>query len=138
MKYTKVFVNGTFDVLHYGHFKLLEAAAELGDKLYVAIDTDERIKEKKGEHRPFHNIMERKEMLESIMFVDKVFTFGSDEELITLIRATNPDVYVIGSDYKNKPIVGSEYLRNIVFIPRMEKFSTTKIMNYELQTTTRI
>lgn len=138
MKYTKVFVNGTFDVLHYGHFKLLEAAAELGDKLYVAIDTDERIKEKKGEHRPFHNIMERKEMLESITFVDKVFTFGSDEELITLIRATNPDVYVIGSDYKNKPIVGSEYLRNIVFIPRMEKFSTTKIMNYELQTTTRI
>lgn len=138
MKYTKVFVNGTFDVLHYGHFKLLEAAAELGDKLYVAIDTDERIKEKKGEHRPFHNIMERKEMLESITFVDKVFTFGSDEDLITLIRATNPDVYVIGSDYKNKPIVGSEYLRNIVFIPRMEKFSTTKIMNYELQTTTRI
>jgi rfaE bifunctional protein nucleotidyltransferase chain/domain len=131
MKYTKVFVNGTFDVLHYGHFKLLEAAAELGDKLYVAIDTDERIKEKKGDNRPFHNIMERKEMLESIVFVDKVFTFGSDEELITLIRAINPDVYVIGSDYRGKPIIGEKYLRNIVFIPRMEKFSTTKIMNYE-------
>jgi rfaE bifunctional protein nucleotidyltransferase chain/domain len=131
MKYTKVFVNGTFDVLHYGHFKLLEAAAELGDKLYVAIDTDERIKEKKGDNRPFHNIMERKEMLESIVFVDKVFTFGSDEELITLIRAVNPDVYVIGSDYRGKPIIGEKYLRNIVFIPRMEKFSTTKIMNYE-------
>jgi len=131
MKYTKIFVNGTFDVLHYGHFKLLEAAAQLGDKLYVAIDTDERIKEKKGEHRPFHNIMERKEMLESIVFVDKVFTFDSDEELTTLIKAINPDIYVIGSDYKNKPIVGREYLRNIVFIPRIEKFSTTKIMSYE-------
>jgi len=132
MKLTKVFVNGTFDVLHYGHFRLLEAAAELGDKLYVAIDTDERIKEKKGEHRPFHNIMERKEMLESIKWVDNVFAFSSDNELITLIRAIDPDVYVIGSDYKNKPIVGSEYIRNIVFIPRIEKFSTTKIMNYEL------
>ena len=131
MKYTKVFINGTFDVLHYGHFKLLEAAAQLGDKLYVAIDTDERIKEKKGEHRPFHNIMERKEMLESIVFVDKVFTFDSDEELTTLIKAIDPDIYVIGSDYKNKPIVGREYLRNIVFIPRIEKFSTTKIMSYE-------
>lgn len=138
MKLTKVFVNGTFDVLHYGHFRLLEAAAELGDKLYVAIDTDERIKEKKGEHRPFHNIMERKEMLESIKWVDNVFAFSSDSELITLIRAIDPDVYVIGSDYKDKPIVGSEYLRNIVFIPRIEKFSTTKIMNYELQTTTSI
>ena len=131
MKPIKVFVNGTFDVLHYGHFKLLEAAAQLGDKLYVAIDTDERIKEKKGEHRPFHNIMERKEMLESIVFVDKVFTFDSDEELTTLIKAIDPDIYVIGSDYKNKPIVGREYLRNIVFIPRIEKFSTTKIMSYE-------
>ena len=138
MKHTKVFVNGTFDVLHYGHFKLLEAAFELGNKLYVAIDTDERIKEKKGENRPFHNILERKEMLESIKWVDSVFTFGSDEELITLIRAIDPDVYVIGSDYKNKPIVGSKYIRNIVFIPRLEKFSTTKIMNYELQTTSRI
>jgi D-beta-D-heptose 7-phosphate kinase/D-beta-D-heptose 1-phosphate adenosyltransferase len=134
MKSTRVFVNGTFDVLHYGHFRLLEAAAELGNKLYVAIDTDERIKEKKGEHRPFHNIMERKEMLESIKWVDNVFAFGSDNELITLIRAIDPDIYVIGSDYKNKPIVGSEYLRNIVFIPRIEKFSTTKIMNYEATT----
>jgi len=51
--------------------------------------------------------------------------------LITLIRAINPDVYVIGSDYRGKPIIGEKYLRNIVFIPRMEKFSTTKIMNYE-------
>lgn len=131
MKHTKVFVNGTFDVLHYGHFKLLETASQLGDKLYVAIDTDERIKEKKGENRPFHNLIERKEMLESIKYVSKVFSFDSDEDLITLIRAINPDVYVIGSDYKGKPIVGEKYLRNIVFIPRMEKFSTTKIMSYE-------
>jgi len=138
MKSTKVFVNGTFDVLHYGHFKLLEAASQLGDMLYVAIDTDERVKEKKGENRPFHSVIERKEMLESLKYVDRVFSFDSDEELITLIRAINPDTYVIGSDYKNKPIVGQEYLRNIVFIPRMEKFSTTKIMNYELQTTTSI
>ncbi len=131
MKHTKVFVNGTFDVLHYGHFKLLETASQLGDKLYVAIDTDERIKEKKGENRPFHNLIERKEMLESIKYVSKVFSFDSDEDLITLIRAINPDVYVIGSDYKGKPIVGEKYLRNIVFIPRIEKFSTTKIMSYE-------
>ena len=70
-------------------------------------------------------------MLESIKYVNKVFSFDSDEDLITLIRAINPDVYVIGSDYKGKPIVGEKYLRNIVFIPRMEKFSTTKIMSYE-------
>ena len=98
-------------------------------KIFKAII--EAIKEKKGENRPFHSLIERKEMLESIKWVDSVFKFDSDEELITLIRAINPDVYVIGSDYKDKPIVGMEYLRNIVFIPRIEKFSTTKIMSYE-------
>ena len=44
----KVFVNGTFDVLHRGHLKLLNYAKSLGDFLYVAIDTDDRVKEKKG------------------------------------------------------------------------------------------
>ena len=130
MKYTKVFVNGTFDVLHYGHFKLLEAAAQLGDKLYVAIDTDERIKEKKGEHRPFHNIMERKEMLESIVFVDKVFTFDSDEELINLMQMYQPDYMIIGSDYKDKSIIGSEYIDKIIYFDRIKNKSTTEILNY--------
>jgi bifunctional ADP-heptose synthase (sugar kinase/adenylyltransferase) len=49
-----------------------------------------------------------------------------------LIRAINPDVYVIGSDYQSKPIVGRQYLKNIKFWPRQEKYSTTKIMNYGL------
>lgn len=137
MKPIKVFVNGTFDILHYGHIQLLKAARELGDILYVAVDTDERVREKKGDNRPFHNVMERIEILNSLVYVTKVFTFSSDEDLITIIRAIDPDVYVIGSDYKGKPIVGEKYLRNIVFIPRIEKFSTTKIMNYELQATPR-
>jgi len=128
---TKVFVNGTFDVLHYGHFKLLEFAASFG-KLYVAIDSDERVKDKKGDNRPFHNVYERKEMLEALNYVSNVFIFDSDESLITLIRAINPDVYVIGNDYQSKPIVGRQYLKNIKFWPRQEKYSTTKIMNYGL------
>jgi D-beta-D-heptose 7-phosphate kinase/D-beta-D-heptose 1-phosphate adenosyltransferase len=134
---TKVFVNGSFDVLHYGHLELLKFAASFG-KLYIAIDSDERIKEKKGDNRPFHNVHERKSMLEAIKYVSTVFIFDSDQSLITLIRAVDPDIYVIGSDYQNKPIVGRQFLKNIKFWPRQEKYSTTKIMNYELQTTPRI
>ena len=62
----KVFVNGTFDVLHPGHINLLKAARELGNYLLVGIDTDARVKEKKGSDRPFNDQNNRKYILENI------------------------------------------------------------------------
>ena len=55
----KVWVNGTFDVLHVGHVKLLEFASQFGI-LRVGIDTDKRVKELKGDDRPFNNQEDRK------------------------------------------------------------------------------
>jgi len=55
----KVWVNGTFDVLHAGHLKMLEYAKSLG-VLVVGIDSDKRVKELKGESRPFNNVEDRK------------------------------------------------------------------------------
>ena len=77
----KVFVNGTFDILHRGHLELLNYAKSLGDYLCVGIDTDERVKEKKGPTRPIHNQDERKFFLENLKAVDEVKLFSSDEEL---------------------------------------------------------
>ena len=75
----KVFVNGTFDVLHRGHLKLLNYAKSLGDFLYVAIDTDDRVKEKKGSSRPVNTLNERLFMLENLKSVDCALYFSSDE-----------------------------------------------------------
>ena len=59
-----IFVNGTFDILHRGHLELLNYAKSLGDFLLVGIDSDDRVREKKGPTRPIHNQEERKFFLE--------------------------------------------------------------------------
>ena len=126
----RIWVNGAFDILHIGHIKLLKHAAGMG-YLRVGIDTDERIKEMKGPTRPFNCFRDREEFLLSLRFVDEVVGFGSEQELIDEIKLYQPDVMVIGSDYRNKRIVGSEFINKIVYFDRLEGVSTTSILEYE-------
>lgn len=126
----KVWTNGTFDVLHVGHLKLLEYAASFGE-LTVGIDSDKRVKELKGLDRPFNTTQDRKYFLESIKFVHNVVVFNSREELINMVKEFEPDYMVIGSDYIDKPVFGSEYAKELVFFTKLEDYSTTTILNYE-------
>jgi len=80
---------------------MLKYAASLGD-LYVGIDTDRRVREKKGNSRPINPQEVRKEFLEAILGVKKVFIFDSDDELSSTIRDISPDLHVIGEEYKFK------------------------------------
>lgn len=123
----KIWINGTFDVLHHGHFKMLSYASSLGF-LCVGIDTDFRVKMLKGEGRPYHNQDERKFNLSNVYGVQKVFLFNSEDELINIIKQYEPDIFVIGSDYKNKRIVGREYAKEIIYFDRLP-YSTTEILN---------
>ena len=123
---TKVFVNGTFDVVHYGHIKLLEYARSFPQSyVLVLTDSDRRIKELKGPTRPIHNEYERCSFLFALKSVDRVETFDSDEELERLLKEFSPDVMVKGSDYKGKKIIGAEYCKEIRFYDRLERYSTT-------------
>ena len=124
----KVFVNGTFDVIHRGHIELLNYAKSLGDFLVVGVDTDERIKEKKGNSRPVNSLQERIFMLENLKSVDKVFSFDSDQELETLVKSVKPDIMVVGSDWKGKSVIGSYYASKLLFFERIDGYSTTKII----------
>ena len=123
-----VFVNGTFDVLHRGHLMLLEYAKGQGDSLIVAIDTDKRVKEKKGYSRPINSESERIFMLQNLRWVDLVLSFGTDKELEKLIEIVNPDVMVVGSDWKGKPVIGSQYAKTLKFFDRIDGYSSTKII----------
>lgn len=127
----KVWLNGCFDVLHHAHFKMIEFASTFGEIVVIGIDSDRRVKELKGDDRPFHSEQERKYNLERIKGVSKVVIFDSSELLEEIIKTYQPNVFVIGSDYKNKPIIGEQYAKSIVFFNRMEDFSTTKILTNE-------
>jgi len=126
----KIWVNGTFDILHIGHIKLFEYASKLGE-LHVGTDTDTRVKKLKGETRPFNKMEDRVEFLQSIKYIDHVYTFDTDEDLENLIQKLKIDYIVIGSDYKGKKIIGSQYVKEVIFFERLKNYSTTKILNNE-------
>lgn len=127
-KNLKVFVNGTFDLLHPGHMALLEFANRIGKHLEVAIDSDRRIKELKGSDRPINNQYVRKRMLECVKYIHTVHIFDSDEELSNIIKSYAPHTMVVGSDYRDKKVIGSEYATELAFFERDTRYSTSSII----------
>lgn len=124
----KVWTNGCFDILHIGHLRMLEYARSLGDYLVVGIDSDKRVKELKGQDRPFNNEIDRKEFLESIRFVDEVVIFNNQQELESMVSEFNINTIVVGQEYEHGTVLGSN-LADVEFFPRFGNYSTSKILN---------
>ena len=125
----KVITYGSFDLLHYGHIRLLQRAKALGDHLIVALSTDEFNTVEKGKKSQF-TYEQRKQMLEAIRYVDEVIPETCWEQKATDIEKFGIDVFVMGDDWKGK----FDYLREkvsrdieIVYLSRTPEISTTKI-----------
>lgn len=122
----RVLTYGTFDLLHYGHIRLLRRAAELGDYLVVALSTDE-FNASKGK-QSFYSYGVRKEMLEAIRYVDLVIPEESWEQKLSDIEKYHIDTVVMGADWADSPRF--DYLKehcNLVFLDRTEGISTTDV-----------
>lgn len=136
---TVVFTNGCFDILHKGHISLLCEAADLGDRLVVAVNSDRSVKELKGEGRPMNTQDDRALILAAVQHVSAVIVFDEDTpaDLISYLR---PDVLVKGGDYSEavtdpsdpRFVVGSDTVRTyggvVHTIPLVEGFSTTGLV----------
>jgi len=120
----KVITYGTFDLLHWGHINLLKRARELGDHLTVAISTDEfnDLKNKKA----YHSFDNRKMILESIRYVDKVIPENNWEQKIQDVIDNDIDVFVMGDDWKGKFDFLKEYCE-VIYLPRTVGISTSQI-----------
>ena len=124
-----IWLNGCFDVLHMGHIKLFQRARQMGMRVLVGIDTDERITSAKGEGRPVNNLKDRVEFLRSIKYIDEVVVFNTDEELSNTIKEYAPRYMLIGDDYKDKEIIGSKWIKEIIYVPHYQRLSSSAIIN---------
>ena len=121
-----VITYGTFDLLHVGHVNLLRRARELGDRLIVGLSTDEfnKLKNKVS----YYSYHDRKIILESLRYVDKVIPEHNWEQKIDDIQKFKVDIFVMGDDWKGKFDYLADYCQ-VIYLPRTIGISTTKIKN---------
>jgi D-beta-D-heptose 7-phosphate kinase/D-beta-D-heptose 1-phosphate adenosyltransferase len=126
-----VFTNGCFDILHIGHISLLERARRKGDRLIVAVNSDDSVRRLKGPMRPIVDQGERARILAALSAVDAVVIF-SDSTPLNVIEAIRPDVLVKGGDYREASVVGAREVRTwggrVDLIPLVEGISTTRLI----------
>lgn len=128
-----VLAGGCFDILHYGHLYFLKRAKHLGDILIVAIESDKRIRELKGPGRPIHTEEQRKEILESLQFIDKVIVLKdkmTDRDYLDFVVKVHPSIIavtegdaVLEKKKKQAKIVGA----GVIEIPKIKALSTSQI-----------
>jgi len=128
-----VLVGGCFDILHYGHIYFLRRAKALGNYLIVALESDKNIKRLKGKKRPIHSQYRRREMLESLSFIDQVIVLKDemkDKDYQKLVKIINPQVIAVTKGdpmlvkkQKQAKIVGAK----LVEIPKIKSPSTSQI-----------
>ncbi len=127
-----VMTNGCFDILHTGHVNYLEQASKLGDRLVVAINTDESVARLKGPSRPANTLKSRASVLASLRCVDWVVEFTEDTPL-NIIKACKPDFLVKGGDNNPENIVGAKEVKQnggeVCVMPYVDGFSTTRTIN---------
>ncbi|MFW6147151.1 MAG: D-glycero-beta-D-manno-heptose 1-phosphate adenylyltransferase [Thermodesulfobacteriota bacterium] len=107
-----VFTNGCFDILHHGHIHYLSEARTLGDHLIVGLNSDESVRQIKGQGRPLLPQRARAEVLAALCFVDGVVIFNQDSPL-ALIEYLLPQVLVKGADWSEDEIVGADIVKGL-------------------------
>ncbi|MDR0363765.1 MAG: D-glycero-beta-D-manno-heptose 1-phosphate adenylyltransferase [Bacteroidales bacterium] len=127
-----VFTNGCFDLLHLGHIEYLAQTRDLGDFLFVGLNSDDSVRRLKGEGRPVNSQYARAMVLASLISVGAVVIFDEDTPY-ELIKTIQPDVLVKGADYKPEKIVGYDIVKakggEIVSIDLVEGYSSTGMID---------
>ena len=123
-KFKNILTYGTFDLLHYGHLEILRKASLLGGKLIVGVSTD-RFNEIKGKTcvLPYQK---RKELIESLDYVDKVIPENNWDQKVTDIQDNDIDIFVMRDDWEGKFDELKDFCE-VIYYPRTKGISSTKL-----------
>ena len=108
---TVVFTNGAFDVLHVGHIRYLQGAAELGDLVVCALNSDESVRKLKGDPRPILPLDDRMEIIAALESVDLVTSFD-ETDVGRLLLELKPDIHAKGTDYTEDSVPEVDVVRS--------------------------
>ena len=125
-KETLGFTAGNFDLLHPGYIFTFEEAKKHCDKFIVFLQRDPSL-HRKSKYKPIIPPYERYKALMSIKYIDGVYMYQTEEELLDLIKFFKPDVRILGEDYIGQKFTGDDLPIRVVFTTRSHGWSTTKI-----------
>jgi D-beta-D-heptose 7-phosphate kinase/D-beta-D-heptose 1-phosphate adenosyltransferase len=126
--FSLVLTNGCFDLLHRGHLHSLREAKKHGDKLAVAVNSDESVRKLKGEGRPVKPLEDRMAVLAALDMVDFVVPFHEDDPY-EILKKIVPDVLAKGEEYRNQKVIGEDLVKKVVYTSMLPGLSTTNFVN---------
>jgi D-beta-D-heptose 7-phosphate kinase/D-beta-D-heptose 1-phosphate adenosyltransferase len=121
------FTNGCFDIIHSGHLELLKYCKSIGNKVVVAVNSDESVKVLKGCDRPINTLAHRMQMLAQLSCVDYVVSF-EEETPEEILGDISPNILVKGGDYCPDDVVGKDLVEEVRIFPLMADQSTTHLI----------
>ena len=131
------FTCSTFDLFHAGHVVMLQESKSLCDYLVVGLLTDPTIDRPNTKNKPVQSVMERYLQLAACKYVDEIIPFGSEQDLVDLILTINPDIRIVGEEYKGTDHTGIG-LCPIHYNKRRHSFSTTQLRERVLEAVGKI
>ena len=127
------FTCSCFDLLHAGHILMLKDAKEQCDKLIVGLQTDPSIDRPLTKNKPIQSLRERKIQLEAVRYVDDIFVYETESDLIDLLKLVKPNVRILGSDYKDEKFTGDDLNIPIYYHERNHDYSSSDLRKKILQ-----
>jgi glycerol-3-phosphate cytidylyltransferase len=124
----KGIIAGSFDIIHPGYIKMFEDAKENCDILVIALHVDPTI-ERPEKIKPILDYFDRFKILNSIKYIDQIFPYSTEKDLIEVLKISKPDIRFLGDDYFGKSYTGKDLNIPIYYLDRSHKWSTTLFKN---------
>lgn len=118
-------IAGNFDVMHPGYIKMFKEMNSFCNQVIILLHTDPSI-ERPEKLKPILSVEERIELLLSIKYINNVFTYTTENDLVELLKGIQPDIRFLGDDYKGRTYTGFELNIPIHYLNRDHGWSTTK------------